>query len=134
LAVAMAMGCSGVVLLVLALSRAKGFQPGGKVQLGLAIAILGLITNAWFWRRYNIMTREHYSAIIAAQRGLYRAKSCVDLAVITALAAIAAAPAHPLTPYIDIGGSIAVALYLLWSSIRPVRAQPGIPPSPDGAR
>ena len=41
LSVAGAMACSGVVMLVVALSRLSVFEPGGKVTLGLVIAVLG---------------------------------------------------------------------------------------------
>lgn len=113
-----AMACSGVVLLVVALSRLSVFEPGGNVTGGLVIAVLGLLTNGWFWRRYTAMTREQYSAVIAAQAQLYRAKTSVDLCVVVALAAVAIAPAHPVTRYIDILGSVMVSVYLLWSGLR----------------
>ena len=113
-----AMACSGAALLVVALSRISAFEPGGNVTMGLIIAILGVLTNGWFWRRYTAMTQEHYSAVIAAQAQLYRAKTTVDLCVTAALAAVAIAPVHPVTRYIDIFGSIIVAIYLLWSGIR----------------
>lgn len=122
LGVAAAMICSGVVMLIVALSRLTAFEPGGNVTLGLTIAVLGILTNGWFWRRYTAMTREQYSSVIAAQQNLYRAKTIVDFCVFAALAAIAIAPAHPATPYVDLVGSIAVAGYLLWSGVRTARA------------
>jgi divalent metal cation (Fe/Co/Zn/Cd) transporter len=118
LSVAGALACSGLIMLALSLSRLSSFQPGGNVSLGLAIAMLGLITNSWFWQRYRRMTREHYNPVIASQVSLYRAKACVDLTVILALSSVAISPAHPLTRYIDLTGSLAVAFYLLWSSRR----------------
>ena len=42
----------------------------------------------------------------------------MDLCVVTALAAVAIAPAHPATRYVDILGSVTVAGYLLWSGLR----------------
>ena len=77
--------------------------------MGLAIAVLGLTVNGWFWRRYALLTREQYSAVIAAQQQLYRAKTSVDLCVVIALAAVAIAPDHPATHYVDILGSVTVA-------------------------
>lgn len=118
LSTAGAMACSGVVLLVVALLRLPVFEPGGNVTMGLTIAVLGLVTNGWFWRRYTILTRERYSAVIAAQAQLYRAKASVDLCVVAALAAVAIAPVHPGTRYVDILGSVMVAVYLLWSGLR----------------
>lgn len=116
--VAAAMICSGIVMLIVAISRLSVFEPGGKVIPGLVIALLGLITNAWFWRRYAVLTREQYSSVIDAQQRLYRAKACVDLCVVAALAAVAVAPTHPATRYVDILGSITVAAYLLWNGLR----------------
>jgi hypothetical protein len=78
--------------------------------------------NGWFWRRYTTLTREQYSSVIAAQQQLYRAKASVDLCVLTALAAVAIAPAHPATRYVDILGSVTVASYLLWSGLRSANA------------
>lgn len=121
LCVAITLCCSGVVMLGLAISRLNSFEPGGNVYLGLGIAILGLITNSWFWRRYTIQTIEHYSPVIDTQRQLYRAKAFVDLCIIIALTAVAVNAAHPLTRYIDLLGSMAVAVYLLWSGIGAVR-------------
>ena len=118
ISVAGAMFCSGVVMLVVAISRLSVFEPGGKVIFGLVIAFLGLLTNGWFWWRYTMLTREQYSAVIAAQMGLYRAKATVDLCVVAALAAIAVAPSHPVTRYVDILGSVMVAGYLLWSGLK----------------
>lgn len=118
LSTAGAMACSGVILLAVALSRLSVFEPGGNVTMGLVIAILGAVTNGWFWRRYAVLTREQYSAVIAAQQQLYRAKTMVDLCVIAALAAVAIAPAHPATRFVDLLGSITVAIYLLWSGLR----------------
>ena len=122
LSVAAALGCSGLIMLALSLSRLSSFQPGGNVSLGLTIAVLGLITNSWFWQRYRRMTREHFNPVIASQVSLYRAKAFVDLTVILALSSVAISPAHPLTRYIDLFGSLAVALYLLWSSRRTFRS------------
>lgn len=113
-----AMASSGVILLMVALSRLSVFEPGGSVTMGLTIAVLGLVTNGWFWRRFTVLTREQYSAVIASQQQLYRAKTSVDLCVALALAAVAIAPAHPATRYVDLLGSVTVALYLLWSGLR----------------
>ncbi|MCB9460321.1 MAG: cation transporter [Anaerolineaceae bacterium] len=118
LSVAGTMVFSGLVMLTVALSRLSVFEPSGQVTLGLTIAVLGLLTNGAFWWRYSVLTREQYSSVIAAQQQLYRAKASVDLCVVVALAAVAIAPLHTLTRYVDLLGSIMVAGYLLWSGFR----------------
>lgn len=122
LSVAGAMGCSGIIMLMIALSRFSAYQPAGNVISGLVIAVLGLLTNTWFWRRYASLTHEQFNPITAAQQKLYRAKAWVDLCVVIALTAVTIAPDHPATRYIDIVGSITVAIYLLysgWSTFNP---------------
>lgn len=116
--VAGAMLVSGMIMLLIALVRSQSMTAGGSVTAGLVIAVLGLLTNGFFWLRYRAMTREQYSAVIASQLSLYRAKASIDLAVVIALGAVALAPAHPLTPVIDLAGSVIVAGYLLWSGVR----------------
>jgi divalent metal cation (Fe/Co/Zn/Cd) transporter len=112
---------SGIIILIVALSRLTDFEPGGNVYPGMAIAILGLITNSWFWRRYARLTHEQYSPIIDAQASLYRAKAFVDLCVLAALAAVAINPTHLITRYVDLLGSGAVVVYLLWSGYNSAR-------------
>jgi divalent metal cation (Fe/Co/Zn/Cd) transporter len=121
---------SGVVVLGLALSRLGSFEPGGNVYPGIAIAGLGLIFNSWFWRRYSRYNREQYSPIMETQRNLYRAKAFVDLCVLAALSAVAISPEHFFTRYIDLLGSAAVFLYLLWSGTVSARSALNLTPSP----
>jgi divalent metal cation (Fe/Co/Zn/Cd) transporter len=122
---ATAMTASGTALLVVALSRLSEFEPGGNVILGLTIATLGVIVNGGFWRRYARFAREKQSSVMEAQQRLYRAKTSVDVGVVTALSVIAIAPGHPAAHYVDILGSIIVSAYLLWSGLR--AAQPHLP-------
>jgi len=122
LSTAGAMAGSGAILMGLALSRLSAFEPGGSVTMGLTIAVLGAIANGALWRRYTVLTREQHNPVIASQQQLYRAKTVVDLCVVTALAAVALAPDHPATRYVDIVGSVSVACYLLWTGLR--TAQP----------
>jgi divalent metal cation (Fe/Co/Zn/Cd) transporter len=134
LTVTMALATSGVVMLLLIATRLRAFEPGGDVRLGLAIAILGLIVNSVFWRRYRGMTRERPDTIIDAQGHLYRAKAAVDAAVIAALATVLLAPQHPATRWVDLGGSVAVGAYLLlsaWQTAQNSLVQ--APDEPDGA-
>jgi divalent metal cation (Fe/Co/Zn/Cd) transporter len=125
LSVAGTMICTGIVMLIVALSRLSVFEPGGNVAPGLIIAVLGLIFNGWFWRRYAALNREQHNSVIAAQQKLYLAKASVDLCVVIALIAVASAPNHPATRYVDVLGSITVSGYLLWSGLRMARSHQG---------
>lgn len=121
LSVAAALFCSGAIAVLLAITKLRSFTPGGNVYPGLAIAVMGLATNSWFWLRYTTLTREHYDPIIDAQRHLYRAKALVDLFVIGALSSVAVSPASRFSAYTDGMGSIAVGAYLVWSGLRTAR-------------
>src|SRR5690554_1043596 len=133
--VAASLFCSGLVMLGLALSRIHSFQPGGNVYPGLVFGSMGVITNAWFWWRYYRLDWEQSSPIISAQIRLYRAKCLVGLCVIVALTAVAIDPAHTITRYIDILGTIVVSVYLLWSGYSSARSASSIPvPVPEGHR
>ncbi len=115
---------SGLLVATLAASRGGAFRPGGDVTVGLAVAAAGLLTNAWFWRRYARFEHDVPSAVIGGQRALYRAKTVVDASVLAALGAVALAPGWPATRWIDLGGSWLVAAYLGWSAARTARRAP----------
>lgn len=116
--VAVALLGSAVAIVVVALVRGGGFRPGGNVVLGIVIALLGLITNAWFWRRYVGFERDRPSTIIGGQRVFYRAKCAVDAVVLAALSAVMLAPTWAGTRTVDLVGSLAVSAYLVWSGVR----------------
>ncbi|HHY15418.1 MAG TPA: cation transporter [Firmicutes bacterium] len=116
--IAAALGISGITMFLLGLFRLGTVQAGGNVTLGLAVALLGLAVNFWFWRRYTKLGKAGPSLIITAQRQLYLAKVVVDLCVIAALSVVAFWPAHRVSVYIDSAGSLAVGAYLLWSGFR----------------
>lgn len=118
LSVAVALAVSGVVTLGLTLARGSGFEPGGDVRIGLAVAVLGAIVNGAFWMRYARFERAAPDTVITAQRRLYRAKTWVDVAVVAALAMVLSVPGHPLTPSVDRAGSLVVGAYLLWSALK----------------
>lgn len=114
-----AMMCLGGSFMIL-LAFLSDTEDKGNVIPGLAIAVLGVIANTIFWRRYTKLNRAEPNAILAVQARLYRAKSLVDGCVTLALLAVAVAPASPVSAALDFGGSIIVAAYLIWCGIRTV--------------
>lgn len=121
LTVAGAMICSGIAMLVVGVVRLFVYRASGNVIMGLIIAVLGVLTNSWFWWRYSHMVRERFDPVIAGQQKLYRAKTSVDLCVTAALASVVVAPGHPVTRYIDALGCIIVACYLLYNGLDMMR-------------
>lgn len=92
----------------------------GNVIPGLVIAILGVIANSIFWRKYTRLSRQEENAILKVQARLYRAKTLVDSCVTIALCSIVLMPGSIISYYLDLIGSIIVAFYLIWCGIRTV--------------
>lgn len=123
-AVGVAMSLSGLVMLFLALSSSSSTDKGNVVP-GLIIAFLGVVVNSWFWLRYRNLNCARPDAILAVQSRLYRAKSVVDICVVVALLFVVFAPSAPITPYVDLGGSIIVAVYLMRNGYITIRERVG---------
>ncbi len=114
-----AMMClGGGIMLVLAFL--SGGQETGNVLPGLSIALMGVIANTLFWRKYARLNRAEPNPILAVQVRLYRAKSLVDGCVTAALLAVAIAPASPLAATLDRTGSAVVALYLIFCGLQTI--------------
>ena len=116
-----AMCLGGAAMIIVALVSESGEK--GNVIPGLIIAILGVITNCWFWLRYRILDKAHANAILAAPSQLYRAKTLVDACVTAALATVAVAPASAAAVYMDNAGSIVVAGYLIVNGVLAIRGR-----------
>jgi len=115
-----AMMClGGSIMLVLAFVAENSDK--GNVIPGLSIAILGVIANTIFWRRYAKLNRAEPNAILAVQARLYRAKSLVDCCVTISLLSVALAPETMLSYWLDTIGSVIVAAYLVFCGVQTIR-------------
>ena len=114
-----AMCLGGAAMLLIALFSES--EEKGNVIPGLVIAVLGVIANTLFWIKYTKLSRESGNAILAVQSRLYRAKALVDICVTTALGTVALFPASGAAYYLDLIGSVIVALYLIWCGIKTIR-------------
>ena len=112
----MCIGGSFMILLALMSETADK----GNVIPGLAIAVMGVIANTIFWRKYTRLNKAEPNAILAVQARLYRAKSLVDSCVTIALLSVAVAPASQVSAWLDLIGSMIVAAYLIWCGVRTV--------------
>lgn len=119
--VGVAMFLSGLVMLFIALFSSNADK--GNVIPGLTIALLGVLVNSWFWLRYRKLDRERSDAILAVQSRLYGAKSVVDTCVVVALMFVAIAPMAPITRFVDLGGSLVVAVYLMGNGFITIRTK-----------
>lgn len=119
--VGVAMCLSGAAMMFVAVSTPNTAK--GNVIPGLVIGLLGLITNLWFWLRYRKFNREKPDRVLAVQSRLYWAKSLVDACVTIALAVIVVAPATLAARYVDLGGSIIVAAYLIVNGISTIHGK-----------
>ena len=116
LCVGASMCLGGAAMALIALLSGSGDK--GNVIPALVIAVLGIVTNGFFWLRYRGLNQREENAVIGAQSKLYRAKTLTDTCVTAALAIIAAAPGSQAALYMDIIGSLSVALYLMASGSR----------------
>lgn len=115
-----AMMCLGGTIM-LALTFFSETEDKGNVIPRLAIALLGVIANTLFWRKYTRLNRQQPNAILAVQARLYRAKSLVDGCVTIALLSVVIAPMSPVSLWLDFIGSIIVAIYLIRCGIQTIR-------------
>lgn len=114
-----AMMCLGGSLMLL-LAFVSENEDKGNVIPGLAIALLGVIANTIFLRKYTKLNKQEPNAILAVQARLYRAKSLVDSCVTIALLSVALFPESQVSYYLDLIGSVIVALYLIWCGIQTI--------------
>lgn len=108
-------GCFMIILTMMSESTDKG-----NVIPGLTIAVLGVIANTIFWRKYTKLNKAEPNAILAVQARLYRAKSLVDSCVTIALLSVVVAPGSHVSAWLDFMGSIIVAAYLAWCGVQTI--------------
>ena len=115
-----AMMCVGGSFMVFLTLISKTADKGNVIP-GLAIAVMGVIANTLFWRKYTRLNKAEPNAILAVQARLYRAKSLVDGCVTVALLSVVIAPASPVSWWLDFAGSLIVALYLIRCGVQTIR-------------
>lgn len=114
-----AMMCLGGTLMLVLAFTADNTEKGNVIP-GLVIALLGVVANTLFWRKYTKLNKAEPNAIIAVQARLYRAKSLVDTCVSIALLSVVLFPGTQISFYLDFIGTIVVALYLAWCGVKTI--------------
>lgn len=115
-----AMMCIGGAFMIL-LAFLSDNADKGNVIPGLSIAVMGVIANTMFWRKYTKLNKKEPNAILQVQARLYRAKSLVDICVTIALLSVVIAPGSSVSYWLDFVGSLIVAVYLLWCGVQTIR-------------
>ncbi len=110
------MALSFGVIFFNAASQLRDPQPLGQIWAGMTIGLLGLLVNGMFWRKNRSLAKREASSIFYAQWKLYRAKALMDLTLVIILASSKIFEGHPWALYFDPLGSMAMALFLLYSS------------------
>ena len=103
----------GSIMIMLALFANSSDK--GNVISGFIIALLGVIANGIFWKRYTSLSKQQNNPILKVQANLYRAKTLVDSVVTTTFIIIMCIPNSNIASIFDQFGTIFVALYLIWS-------------------
>ena len=114
-----AMMCVGGIFMIILAFMADNSDKGNVIP-GLAIAVMGVIANSIFWRKYTHLNKIEPNVIIMVQARLYRAKTLVDGCVTIALLSVVIVPATQISFYLDFIGSLIVAVYLIWCGIRTI--------------
>ena len=103
----------GIIMIILALCANSSDK--GNVISGFIIALLGVIANGIFWRRYTHLAKQENYPILKVQASLYRAKTLVDSVVTITFIIIMCVPHSNIASIFDQFVTIFVALYLIWS-------------------
>ena len=114
-----AMMCLGGTMMLLLALISENTEKGNVIP-GLSIAVMGVIANTIFWRKYAKLNKAEPNAILAVQARLYRAKSLVDGCVTIALLFVAIAPKAKASYYVDLIGSVIVAVYLIICGVQTI--------------
>ena len=116
--VGLMMCVGGAFMILLALMNET--QDKGNVIPGLTIAVLGVVANSIFWRKYTRLNHEEPNPILMVQARLYRATTLVDSCVTIALFSVVLFPNSSVSYWLDLIGSLIVATYLIYCGARTV--------------
>lgn len=114
-----AMMClAGAVMAVIAFAIKS--EDKGNVLTGFLAAACGAVTNTIFWVKYTRLNRNEQNAILAVQARLYHAKAVVDICVTVALTVVLISPTSAVSYWLDMIGSLIVAVYMIQCGVRTI--------------
>ena len=113
------MMCVGGILMIFVTLMSSDTDKGNVIP-GLSIAVMGVIANSMFWRKYTKLNKIEPNAILYVQSRLYRAKTFVDGCVSVALLSVVILPKSQISYWFDFVGSLIVAGYLVWCGFKTI--------------
>lgn len=87
-----------------------------EVGFGLCLALVSVLGNGFLWWRNLRVFQRSGAPISDAQWRLFRAKTVATVVVALSLSGVLLAPGAVWTSHLDACGSIALALFMVWSA------------------
>ena len=109
---------SGILLSFVSIMSFSSNKEHGNLIPGYIVAILGVLINLYFCISYYRSLQKENDPIIRSQFQMFRAKTGVDFCVVFTLSCFIFAPKWKILPWIDLFGSLIVAVFLFIEGIR----------------
>ncbi len=101
------------LFVVLVINLVNPVAPTGNVILGLSVAALGVVFNAYFSIRYKGFNLDKPNAVMDTQGKLYQAKTVVDVNVVITLGSMLVFTNPTVLYAIDSVGTSVIVVYLM---------------------
>jgi cation diffusion facilitator family transporter len=114
--VAIAMFCSGLLCIAVAVERFLDPKPIEGAYFGFVFAVLSVLGNGFMWYRFKVLHNEKPSPINYSQARLFYSKMAASGVVVVSLFSSLSAQNFPILLYGDAVGSLFLALFLMFSA------------------
>ena len=116
LAVATALFVTFLIALLTTISKILNPEPLTGVLFGFWLAVLSIFGNGYLWLSNYYLFQTDPSPVLDAQWRLFRAKTFAVVVVSISVGSALLPSLNPYSAYIDTGGSLCLAAFLLWSA------------------
>lgn len=114
--VAVAMFCSGLLCIGVAVERFLDPKPIEGAYFGFIFALLSVLGNGFMWYRFKVLNKDKPSPISNSQSRLFFSKMAASSVVVISLLFSLNANVLPILLYGDAIGSLFLALFLMFSA------------------
>ncbi len=116
--VALAMFCSGILCLIVAVKRLSDPEPLENALFGFILAFLSVLGNGIMWRWFAYINKSSFSPVASSQSQLFLSKLLASFIVFVSLLCSFQIEAFPIFIYADALGSFFLGAFLLSSAHR----------------